>query len=769
VPGTSNPPAPKVILQPEVLRPASPSQVRLTGYLGHRVSGNRQNRLRDHITLTEERLLEGFRHRPGRQTYTGEHAGKWLDATVLALAHCPTDAHLCDKFHRIARGLMDCQLADGYLGTYLPDERWQHWDVWVHKYAMIGLLAYYEATSDRRALETCCRIADLLAEIFGPDRRDILAEGLHSGLANTSVLLPVCRLYQFTGEPRYRAFAEYVISRADAGPGLLSNLEKCGTVQCVGDRKAYEMMSNYLGLIEYWRATGTRRMLAAARTAWESIRRENRYITGGIEAHETFCSPGQLEPTGACTETCVQVQWLMLNRELLRITGEARFADELHRHVYNHLLAAQRPDGAEWCYFTTLEGEKSYEGTMTCCASNGVRAIALIPTLVYMSGEDRIAVNLYEPGEFRTELGGTAVTICQQTEYPWDGKVRIEVETTRPIHFTLQLLIPFFVEQANLRVAGQSSDTPLRAGSYAELTRCWKDKTTVDLHIAMPVRGYERKERWALLRGPMVLAYDEAANGARSGTEVTPDLNRLAQAEVRPAHRAWGGTPGERAVLMPGNPVAAIAPGHAAIAPLVYRALSEAGTAGGNFSVFLPRSARVGRPSKEGAVWPPRVPGAHFAASRPGRVRGSFIDGDERTTYMTNNGQRNERDWFAVHFAQPLRINRVLFIHGRFLPSGGWWVTRPEGAPPEKPAIEVLRTLDDSWEKVAQIDEYPDTTPTDPGASKPHALYWVDVPEMTVVGVRVSGVPSSGNDPRQNMVSCAEVDVRTVSPATAPQ
>jgi hypothetical protein len=114
----------------------------------------------------------------------------------------------------------------------------------------------------------------------------------------------------------------------------------------VGDRKAYEMMSVYLGLIESWRATGERRHLDAAHRAWRSIRDENHYLTGGVEAHEKFEPPGQIEPRGACTETCVQVTWFQLTLRLLEITGEASYADEIHRHVYNHLLAAQRPAAA---------------------------------------------------------------------------------------------------------------------------------------------------------------------------------------------------------------------------------------------------------------------------------------------------------------------------------------------------------------------------------------------------------------------------------------
>jgi len=61
-----------------------PDRVHLTEWIGSRVDANEANRL---SKLDAARLLEGYRKRPGRQSWDGEHVGKWLHAGTLAWAN----------------------------------------------------------------------------------------------------------------------------------------------------------------------------------------------------------------------------------------------------------------------------------------------------------------------------------------------------------------------------------------------------------------------------------------------------------------------------------------------------------------------------------------------------------------------------------------------------------------------------------------------------------------------------------------------------------
>ena len=177
--------APRVADTLEILSPAA---VHTDGWIGKRIDANTRQRL---LPLDTEPLLAGYHHRPGSHPWIGEHVGKWMHAATLAWAYTG-DPQLREKLNRAAAELVRCQEADGYLGTYVPAKRFglypgNDWDVWSHKYNLIGLLTYYQYTADTAALRDCRRMGDLLIATF-PDKKSILAAGTHEGMAATSVL-----------------------------------------------------------------------------------------------------------------------------------------------------------------------------------------------------------------------------------------------------------------------------------------------------------------------------------------------------------------------------------------------------------------------------------------------------------------------------------------------------------------------------------------------------------------------------------------------------
>ena len=83
-----------------------PDHVLLTGWVGARIAGNESNRL---VRIDPARLLEGYRKRPGRQSWDGEHVGKWLHAATLAWANTG-DPALRERLDYVVAELMKCQL-----------------------------------------------------------------------------------------------------------------------------------------------------------------------------------------------------------------------------------------------------------------------------------------------------------------------------------------------------------------------------------------------------------------------------------------------------------------------------------------------------------------------------------------------------------------------------------------------------------------------------------------------------------------------------------
>ena len=156
-----------------------PDRVILSGFIGRRIAGNESARL---VKIELHDLLEGYRKRPGRQTWDGEHVGKWLHAATLAWVNTG-DPALREKLDYTVAELCKCQLEDGYLGTYLEKDRWTEWDVWAHKYNLIGLITYMRYTGNLAPLPACRRMADLLCKTFGdqPGKRDIITAGAARG------------------------------------------------------------------------------------------------------------------------------------------------------------------------------------------------------------------------------------------------------------------------------------------------------------------------------------------------------------------------------------------------------------------------------------------------------------------------------------------------------------------------------------------------------------------------------------------------------------
>jgi DUF1680 family protein len=498
----------------DVIAPLEPSAVHLDGWLGNRIDLNERMRL---LVVDTRPLLAGFRQKPGEQAWIGEHMGKWLHAATLAWAYTG-DPALRAKLDAAVREFLAAQEPDGYLGTYPPGKRFglypeADWDVWVHKYDLIGLLTYYRYTGDESALAAARKIGDLLIATF-PTRSSILAAGTHVGMAATSVLEPVVLLYRVTADERYLAFARYIVRSYDepGGPAIVRSLLTCKRVDLTANGKAYEMLSNLVGLCELARVTGDRQQLDAAINAWSDIVKNRLYLTGTSSTHEHFGADHEL-PNGADAEpgeTCVTTTWIQLNLELLQLTGRPEYGDEIERALYNHLTAAQNPRGDDWSSHTPLEGTKDYDAGITCCHSSGPRGLALAPTVAYLQSSDGILVNTLETSRARFVMGGKWVEIDQQSGFPYEGRSTLTVHAPEPLRFALKIRVPPWA-------APLYSGVVTGAAGWTTLgERIWHDGEQLSLLFNLQGRvipgEFTNFARSALAWGPFVLAVDQATN-----------------------------------------------------------------------------------------------------------------------------------------------------------------------------------------------------------------------------------------------------------------
>ncbi len=694
--------------------PAAYDTQKLDGFLAERMRVNLQGRL---LHVDEPALLDGFRHRPGKHPWIGEHIGKFLDAGANTWLYTH-DAQLKTMMDRMARALIATQLPDGYLGTYTDDQRWTSWDVWVHKYDLIGLLSYYRITGYQPALDSARKVGDLLARTFGdqPGQRDIIAAGTHVGMAATSVLEPICMLYRYTGEQRYLEFARYIIRAWDQpnGPKIIASILETGSVYKTANAKAYEMMSNLVGLADLYRLTGEDRFLKTAQTVWKDIASKRLYVTGTTSSKEHFTDDDSLpgEEPANVGEGCATVTWLQLSWQLLRITGEQKYADEIERSVFNQLLGAQDPANGNICYFTPLNGRKNPTPGINCCVSSEPRGISMIPQFTWGAKDNGIAVLLYTPGF--VQIGTTRLT--SETTFPEGGLVTMTVEVPRPSRFPIFLRVPYWSTRYSARAGGRLYTG--KAGEFITLDREWSSGDTVVIDMAMPVRvisggrtypGYE-----AIQRGPQILVLDQGAN---------PDVEWLHEAAPRDVQLKQAGAFRYR---VDGEVVTRDLQKQEE--PLTLVPFTE----GVNYRVWLPMRETL---STDVAV----TAFGKESASRRGTVEDSISDNRTDTYRNTARGTPAGEDWFAIELNRPEEISRVVFRHGRSTEKGGWF----EG----KPQIQVKRSADGDWQTVAELSTYEGSATMKDGRAFEVRL----AAPIRIVAIRVIGKPA------REFTSCSEL------------
>jgi DUF1680 family protein len=493
------------------------------GFLGYRMQMNLEKRL---LQIDSATLLSGFKKRPGAQTWIGEHVGKFLFSAskTYAYSHDPRIKHLMDD---MVRKYIACQMPDGYLGTYLLKDRWTGWDVWAHKYAIIGLLNYYSVTGYKPALETAKKAADLICRTFGdePGKRDLMTAGEHVGLVPGSILEPMVDLYRYTDAPKYLDFCRYILRAFEQpnGPKLISQLEKYGDVTRVGDAKAYEMLSCFLGILKYYKLTGEQKYLTLLQTAWTDITGNRLYITGTSSDHEIFREPGILraENKDDMGEGCVTVTWIQFNLQLLQITGEPKYAEELERSVYNHLLAAENPQTGCVSYYTALNGAKPYrcDQGYSCCLSSVPRGISLIPEMMGGKINGAFTVLMYENAE-TTEMikakdgSSMSLKLSSATKFPLDGRVVFTVYPSKTASFAVNFRVPLWSENFTAKVGGKAFHG--KKGILLKIERKWNPGDKVEVSFEMPVQvipgGLSYPGEVAIKRGPQVFAIDDGLN-----------------------------------------------------------------------------------------------------------------------------------------------------------------------------------------------------------------------------------------------------------------
>ena len=528
--------------------PLPPNSIQLTGHLEGYIQNSIANWNKGRLPYDE--FVNFFRTHAAPQFALGEMWGKAVRSGSMFYRYTK-DPELKTILDNTVQDLLSTQNENGSISCTPVDQQpgSENGDLWERKYVMLGLEEYYQwVNPDSAVLNALKKHADCIIDQVGhAPKKEIVDLGWSATnigyepchIESSTLLEPFMRLYNWTGEQRYLDFARYIVESGgtkhfdliqqaydNTDPYLMSGHYP----------KAYEMMSMFEGVVEYYRVTGDERCRQAFMNLFNNIRKREITIIGNAGADQPYHPNVAGEAWGNTAyeqtnpnitrmmETCVGVTWMKFCSQIMRLTGDPAPADEIEKYVYNGLLGAMKPTGDGFSYVNLLNGNKvvNYgwgwhfdDFYVTCCNLNGPIGLAYIPYVAVMTSEEGPIVNLYNAGEVNMNTRTQPLQLTIDTDFPLTGHVVINVNPEKAENFTIKLRIPSWSQNTALSVNGEKVEaTP---GTYAELNRKWNPGDRIEIDFDMTCRvinaplGSNRAgdNFQAVVRGPIVLARDE--------------------------------------------------------------------------------------------------------------------------------------------------------------------------------------------------------------------------------------------------------------------
>lgn len=472
------------------------------------------------------------------------------------------DAYLDEVIALIA----SAQEPDGYLytaRTICPEhphewagaERWVNVKELSHELYNMGHLyeaavAHYQATGKRSLLDVAIKNADLLYETFGPGKNE-------DAPGHQIIEMGLVKLYRVTGEKKYLDLAKFFLDTKGPDGSDYSQAHKKVVDQDEAVGHAVRATYMYSGMVDVAAITGNQAYMDAMDRIWNNIVSKKLYITGGIGATasgEAFGPNYVLPNASAYCETCAAIGNVYVNKRMFLLHGQSKYIDVMERTLYNGLLSGVSLEGKDFFYPNPLESNGRLRRSpwfgCACCPGNVARFLASVPGYVYAKKDHEVFVNLFAGGTAKIELADNTVQIDQETNYPWDGRVKMTVAPEKNGRFTIHVRIPGWAlnqpvpsnlyrykTQSKLaptiKVNGKKVQLELVDG-YVQLTKAWEAGDTIELDLPMPIRkvvAHEKVEadrnRMSLERGPIVFCLEGAdhADGLVRNCVVDPEVS----------------------------------------------------------------------------------------------------------------------------------------------------------------------------------------------------------------------------------------------------
>ena len=467
------------------------------------------------------------------------------------------DPQLAERVNMLVAGLAKCQQVPGNAGLLVSNaekkafEEWAAGDLraegnrlngigipWYDTSKLYnGLFDAYYLCGNKQARDVLVRLADWCASVVGKFdeaqlQRMLAAE--HGDIADA-----LANVYAMTGEPRHLALAKKF--RHDVVFAPIA----AGT-DCLDMMHANTQIPKFRGYQRIHELTGETYWGNGASNFWRFVALERSYANGGNSYHEHFHPRDKFEEAMHVTpgpETCNTYNMLRLTHHLFTETADAAKMDYYERALYNQILPSQHPRGGFTYYQGVLPGAyRTYsdrEYVFWCCVGTGMQNHGLYGEAIYAHKGDRLLVNLFIPSELNWRE--QAVKVTQTTTFPDEPRTKLQMGISAPKKFTVAVRHPAWVAPGQLKLAvnGQAVPAKSRPGTYADVTREWKDGDVLSVELPMTLRAEmlpNSTSYVAVFYGPILLAAKLGREGLTDedfrGVAAMPAKNKLPAAKL---------------------------------------------------------------------------------------------------------------------------------------------------------------------------------------------------------------------------------------------
>ena len=311
------------------------------------------------------------------------------------------------------------------------------------------------------------------------------------------------------------------------------------------------MTSFFEGVLAYYEVTGKKEYFDVVEKFMDSVRESDVTIIGCCGCtHELFDNSAvkqtqEVEDGTIMQETCVTVTYMRLNERLLRLTMNAKYADEIEKSAYNALYGSLNYKGnKQYCReenafieglpfdsYSPLVNQKrgvgiggykkfSDGGYYGCCGCIGAAGIALLPLIAVEKTERGFVFNEYIDGEINADDCG--LTFCVKGSGIKYGLAEITVLADKPFKSELVFRIPSWSKNATITVNGEAILTGV---GYNAINREWKNGDKILVSLNPKLTEVRLNGKTAYTYGGLVLSRDENKENATITGKFTPIKN----------------------------------------------------------------------------------------------------------------------------------------------------------------------------------------------------------------------------------------------------